>query len=307
MEPTQPPPNPGPNPEPAAPLPSPQPVSPAPLPVYPEQPAQDTQQQTTPQDLASFQAAPAMLPTAQPVYAPAPVQPNMPVAATPAADEDHKDFVIAFLLSWLLGGFAADRFYLGYIKTGVLKVLTFGGLGIWVAIDIVRLAFGKLGDKHGLPLKGYEKNKKWTRILAVIHSVVVVLICLGIVFSLLITTKSGIKQKAYDTERKSDINALHDSLVVYNGLAFKYPTLADLNSADFRRVHMQGLQNETLKDPNPISSDSAYTLASAPTTGAYSYEPMPVGCDNSTPDNECTSYTLTAWLDSGATYVRQSQ
>jgi TM2 domain-containing membrane protein YozV len=46
-----------------------------------------------------------------------------------------------------------DRFYLGYTGLGVLKLITFGGCGIWALIDLIRIATGDLKDANGLPLK----------------------------------------------------------------------------------------------------------------------------------------------------------
>ena len=44
---------------------------------------------------------------------------------------------IVMILSWLLGYLGADRFYKGQILWGVLKLITFGGGGIWWIIDAV--------------------------------------------------------------------------------------------------------------------------------------------------------------------------
>lgn len=63
-----------------------------------------------------------------------------------------KGFTAALLLSIFLGGLGIDRFYLGYIGLGILKLITGGGLGIWWLIDIILIATGKLGDKQGRPL-----------------------------------------------------------------------------------------------------------------------------------------------------------
>ena len=41
------------------------------------------------------------------------------------------------ILSVLLGSLGVDRFYLGDIAKGILKYITFGGLGIWWVIDIL--------------------------------------------------------------------------------------------------------------------------------------------------------------------------
>jgi TM2 domain-containing membrane protein YozV len=65
-----------------------------------------------------------------------------------------KDFLTALLLSIFVGGLGVDRFYLGYIGLGILKLVTFGGCGIWTLIDIILIATRKLNDADGNPLKG---------------------------------------------------------------------------------------------------------------------------------------------------------
>lgn len=68
-----------------------------------------------------------------------------------------RDWLVALLLSIFLGVLGVDRFYLGKVGTGVLKLLlnlaTFFTLGlIWVVIDIILIATKKLTDKEGLKL-----------------------------------------------------------------------------------------------------------------------------------------------------------
>ena len=60
-----------------------------------------------------------------------------------------KNKVVAILLSLFLGGLGIDRFYLGYIGTGILKLITFGGFGIWALIDLILIIVGKLKPKDG--------------------------------------------------------------------------------------------------------------------------------------------------------------
>ncbi|MCX7717845.1 MAG: NINE protein [Candidatus Sumerlaeaceae bacterium] len=59
----------------------------------------------------------------------------------------------ARLLSIFLGFLGADRFYLGYTRMGVVKLLTLGMLGLWWVLDIVSLFAGQLPDAAGRPLE----------------------------------------------------------------------------------------------------------------------------------------------------------
>ena len=64
----------------------------------------------------------------------------------------NRDWLVALVLSVIVGTLGVDRFYLGKIGTGILKLITFGGLGVWTIIDIILIAVKKLDDKEGFKL-----------------------------------------------------------------------------------------------------------------------------------------------------------
>ncbi|XP_046424962.1 TM2 domain-containing protein almondex isoform X1 [Neodiprion virginianus] len=55
----------------------------------------------------------------------------------------------ALILSITLGGFGADRFYLGHWQEGTGKLFSFGGLGVWTLIDVVLISMRYLGPADG--------------------------------------------------------------------------------------------------------------------------------------------------------------
>lgn len=77
-----------------------------------------------------------------------------------ASGASDKTFLVTWLLALFLGFLAADRFYLGKIGTAIAKLLTLGGLGIWVLVDLIMTLAGAAKDKQGRPLAGYQENKR---------------------------------------------------------------------------------------------------------------------------------------------------
>ena len=55
----------------------------------------------------------------------------------------------ALALSITLGGFGADRFYLGHWQEGIGKLFSFGGLGVWTLIDVILISLHYLGPADG--------------------------------------------------------------------------------------------------------------------------------------------------------------
>jgi TM2 domain-containing membrane protein YozV len=54
--------------------------------------------------------------------------------------ERKLNWLVTLVLSILFGYFGVDRFMMGQIGCGILKFLTFGGLGVWYLADIILIA-----------------------------------------------------------------------------------------------------------------------------------------------------------------------
>ncbi|MCG2621412.1 TM2 domain-containing protein [Arthrobacter sp. I2-34] len=109
--------------------------------------------------------APAPQPTPPHMYQPMPQYPMPPAIG-------QKSFLVTWLLSLLVGFFGVDRFYLGKVGTGLLKLFTFGGAGIWWLVDLIITLAGKQRDKRGYLLEGYDKHK----VLALVVTAVVIVV-----------------------------------------------------------------------------------------------------------------------------------
>lgn len=106
-------------------------------------------------DGSSQPAAPQL---GAPSYAPAPG--HAPAPQFGAQQPPLKSFLVTWLLALLVGVLGVDRFYLGKIGTGIAKLLTFGGFGIWWLVDLIITLTGNQTDKQRRPLDGFEHHKK---------------------------------------------------------------------------------------------------------------------------------------------------
>ena len=80
--------------------------------------------------------------------------------------ESHQEIswrsrLVTALLCFFLGTFGAHRYYAGKIGTGLLMLLTLGGLGIWYMIDLIIILVGGFRDVEGRRI--YEWLEPQTR------------------------------------------------------------------------------------------------------------------------------------------------
>lgn len=75
----------------------------------------------------------------------APPRPTIDPSGNPISPKSR---LAAALLAWFLGIFGIHRFYVGKVGTGVLMIVTLGGLGIWALIDFIVILVGSFRDKE---------------------------------------------------------------------------------------------------------------------------------------------------------------
>jgi hypothetical protein len=113
----------------------------------------------------------------------------------------------------------------------------------------------------------------------------------------------GQQDRAKDTERQTDIKALHGQIEASYAQFGKYPTFTNINDRNFRLANLKGLDEEALKDPD--GTDTA--LVRIPAPHIYAYDVVAedgTACDNLKKD--CVAYSLIATLSDGSTYTKNS-
>lgn len=72
-----------------------------------------------------------------------------PQTGAKGVSASEKRILPAAILCFFLGVLGIHRFYVGKIGTGILQLITLGGLGIWALIDFVMIVIGSFKDKQG--------------------------------------------------------------------------------------------------------------------------------------------------------------
>jgi hypothetical protein len=67
------------------------------------------------------------------------------------ANQDQSEYtrLPVLVLCVLLGWFGVHRFFVGKIGTGVLQLITIGGLGLWTLYDLILIVFAAFTDSSG--------------------------------------------------------------------------------------------------------------------------------------------------------------
>lgn len=146
-----------------------------------------------------------------------------------------------------------------------------------------------------------------------IIELLVVVIIVGILATLVATTYGGVQAKNRNSDREASLDTLQAQLETYYAQYSKYPTLANINDASWRKANMKDLATSTLKDPQWAKDNTHCTtsgnavLSGTPGSNCFAYQVTTsegAACNNV--EAACTQYTLTAQLEGGDKYVKSS-
>jgi len=138
-----------------------------------------------------------------------------------------------------------------------------------------------------------KSNKGFT-----IVELLIVIVVIGILALLVITTYSGIQQKARNSKRQTDLQSLQTQLEAFFSQNGYYPNLTDMNSASWLDTNMKSLDQNALIDPSNATQSKTLLGSASTTAKQYQYVATDSSgntCDGASPaDQSCAKYTLTA-------------
>lgn len=139
-----------------------------------------------------------------------------------------------------------------------------------------------------------------------IVELLIVIVVIGILAALVVTTYGGIQAKARDSERQADLQALQTQIEAFYASNQYYPALADINSATWRSTNMKSLDANALKDPSGSSNTLSGSDATA-TGKQYGYDVKTGSSDCDTAGTTtCDGYTLSAYLEGSSSVTTKT-
>lgn len=137
-----------------------------------------------------------------------------------------------------------------------------------------------------------------------IVELLIVIVVIGILAMLVITTYGGIQAKARNSQRQSDIQSLATQIEAYYSQNQHYPSWANINDEDWRsgdgegEGNMKSLDLQALIDPSNADQADTSPIANAPAAKVYSYEVSDADGDPCEADSTtCAQYVLTATFE----------
>lgn len=141
-----------------------------------------------------------------------------------------------------------------------------------------------------------------------IVELLIVIVVIGILAALVITTYGGIQSKARNGKRQSDLASLQTNVEAFYTQSGYYPSLTDMNLASWRTTNMKSLDTGAMTDPS--NPGVTTLLAGTPAAKSYYYnvtDNSGASCESA--DTTCAKYTMTATYEgtvNGATTYTKS-
>lgn len=143
-----------------------------------------------------------------------------------------------------------------------------------------------------------------------IVELLIVIVVIGILALLVITTYSGIQAKARNSKRQTDIQSLQTQIEAFFSQNGYYPSLADMNSSNWLNTNMKSLDQNALIDPSNPNQSKTLCSNSGGVAKQYCYavtDSSGNSCESD--DTTCAKYTLVATYEgtvNGATIYTKS-
>lgn len=146
-----------------------------------------------------------------------------------------------------------------------------------------------------------------------IVELLIVIVVIGILALLVITTYSGIQQKARNSKRQTDIQSIQTHLEAFFSQNGYYPSLTDMKgtaAGGWVETNLKGFDKNALIDPSAPNNDDQ--MVADPVAKHYAYHVTQsdgtTSCE--TDHTTCAKYTLTATYEGTVngkdTYVKTS-
>jgi TM2 domain-containing membrane protein YozV len=163
-----------------------------------------------------------------------------------SACKGQKSAVITLLLCLFLGSLGAHRFYVGKMKTGLLMLITAGGLGIWTLVDLITIACCRFKDVDGCTLIFTQvQDSRYKKILLIALSAIAgIVIYIACLFTLMCYLTNPMTQVV-----NNQLNALRAG-----DMAMAYSYMADQSETS---VSFDDFKNYV--DTHPAMSNSTDT------------------------------------------------
>lgn len=125
-----------------------------------------------------------------------------------------------------------------------------------------------------------------------IVELLIVIVVIGILALLVITTYGGIQQKTRNAQRTADIKAVATQIEAYYADNQHYPSLTDMKSDAWLGTNMKSLDLEALVDPSNATQSN--DMVTTPAAKVYAYDVQnDAGTSCESDSTTCTKYTLT--------------